>query len=280
MNTKKISVITASFNQGKYLKENIKSVLNQNYQNFEHIIIDGDSKDETIEILKKYDHLNWISEKDTGQAEAINKGFKMASGDIIAWLNSDDYYEPGTFTKIAKLIDCEKDRHVAMGDCNLVDEKGKFMRVFDNRELGFYDLLHYWVSHSVPSQPSVFFCRHIIHEFGYLDEKLTYALDYEFFLRIAQKYRFFHYKEVFANYRFHAESKSVTGGFFDKFWKEWELVSKKYRKKASFKIRLRLFVSKIVYLLGITNYKLLVKVFGESKIEKTKNIFLKVLRKV
>ena len=100
MTKPKISIVTVSLNQGNFIEDAIQSVLNQNYKNFEHIIIDGLSTDNTINILKKYEHLVWISEKDEGQSDALNKGFKKCTGDIIGWLNSDDMYLEDTFDTI------------------------------------------------------------------------------------------------------------------------------------------------------------------------------------
>lgn len=90
----KISVVTVSFNQGRFIRQNIESVLNQGYTNFEHVIIDGGSTDETVSILKEYPHLNWVSEKDKGQSDGLNKGFRKATGEIIVWINSDDMLAP------------------------------------------------------------------------------------------------------------------------------------------------------------------------------------------
>ena len=100
----KISIVTVSLNQGKYIEDAIQSVLKQNYKNFEHIIIDGFSTDNTIEILKKYKHLDWISERDEGQSDALNKGFKKCTGDVIGWLNSDDWYHENTFNKVKNIL--------------------------------------------------------------------------------------------------------------------------------------------------------------------------------
>jgi len=105
VSTPKITIVTPSFNQGNFIDENIQSVLTQNYPNFEHIIIDGGSIDGTVDILKKYSHLKWVSEPDRGQASALNKGFRMATGDVIGWLNSDDSYLPGTFEVVARAFD-------------------------------------------------------------------------------------------------------------------------------------------------------------------------------
>src|SRR5205085_4919715 len=98
----KISIITPSYNQGRFIRDTIESVLNQNYPNFEHIVIDAVSNDNTVEILKEYPHLKWISEKDKGAADAINKGMKMATGEITTWLNSDDYFEQNIFSYVEK----------------------------------------------------------------------------------------------------------------------------------------------------------------------------------
>ena len=102
----KISIVTPSFNQGKYIEQTIQSVLDQDYPNLEYIIIDGGSTDETVEIIKKYEHKihYWVSEPDKGQTDGINKGFAKCTGEIFNWINSDDYYEPGTFYKLAKLF--------------------------------------------------------------------------------------------------------------------------------------------------------------------------------
>jgi len=98
----KISIITHSFNQGKFIEKNIKSILDQNYPNFEHIIVECGSTDDTVEILKKYSHLKWVTEADEGQADALNKGLKMATGEFIGWLNSDDYYLPNAFNIVSE----------------------------------------------------------------------------------------------------------------------------------------------------------------------------------
>ena len=101
----KISIITPSLNQGNYIKDCIESVINQNYNNFEHIIIDGDSDDNTFEVINNYNHLRVVREKDSGPASAINKGFKLASGEIVAWLNADDYYDSNVLQKINSVFE-------------------------------------------------------------------------------------------------------------------------------------------------------------------------------
>ncbi len=203
----KISVITPSFNQGGYIEQTIRSVMAQNYPNHEHIIIDGGSDDDTVNILKRYTHIRWLSEKDRGQSDAINKGFRMATGDIIAWINSDDWYEPGTFSLIADFFHRHPDRNIVMGNCNLVDEHGVIFDTVVNHERGFDELKQHWVPRSIPTQPAIFFRRSLLDEFGLLDESLHYAMDYDLWMRFAQRNRFHHLDVTVANYRFHSAAK-------------------------------------------------------------------------
>jgi glycosyltransferase involved in cell wall biosynthesis len=223
----KITVITPSFNQGKYIEQTIQSVLRQDYPNFEHIVIDGGSNDKTISILTKYPHLIWISENDRGQSHAVNKGLRMATGEIIAWINSDDCYEKGAFKAVAEFFAEHPANRIVMGNCNLVDESGKVFDVVVNFERGFNELKQFWVSRSIPTQPAIFFRKSLLEEFGYLDESLNYAMDFDIWMRFARKNRFYHLDRIVANYRFHLDAK---GGDQDwsKFVPEWELVYNRY----------------------------------------------------
>jgi glycosyltransferase involved in cell wall biosynthesis len=222
-----ISVITPSFNQGKFIGETIQSVLNQNYPNFEHIIIDGGSSDGTIEILKRYPHLKWISEKDKGQSDAINKGIGLAAGEIIAWINSDDWYEPNTFIAVAKFFEENQYKNIVMGNCNLVDENGKFIECVINVERGFEELKNYRVARSIPTQPAIFFRKKLLEESGLLDINLRYVMDYDLWMRFAKKDRFFYVNQTFANYRFHKEAK-IGDSNWEKIYPECEIVKQRY----------------------------------------------------
>jgi len=223
----KISVITPSFNQGKFIEENIQSVLAENYPNFEHIIVDGDSTDGTIDILRSYPHLKWFSEPDRGQAHALNKGFRMAGGEVIGWLNSDDTYFPGTFELVVSALDRSQGRWVVMGDVQKVDESNRVLRILQNKPKKFHQLLRFWDPDlRAFHQPGVFFFKEILDDVGLLDESLHLALDYDLWLRVIQKYEFHRVGGVFARYRFHEGSKSNRG--WDAFMPEWERVSKKY----------------------------------------------------
>jgi len=225
----RISIVTPSFNQGKYLEQTILSVLDLDYSNLEYIIIDGGSTDESVEIIKKYaDRLTyWVSEPDRGQSHAINKGFARITGEIVTWINSDDYYEPLVFEKIAAVFLANPQMKILMGDCNLVDENGVLFASVINHERGARELKRYWVEYSIPTQPAIFFKRELLGEFGLLDESLHYSMDYDLWMRFAQKNTFFHSDITIANYRFHPAAK---GGDQDwsKFIPESKLVYKRH----------------------------------------------------
>lgn len=226
-----ISVITVSYNHAEYLQKNIDSVLEQNYANFEHIVIDGGSTDETVEILKKYPHLNWISEADRGQSHALNKGFKKAQGEIIAWLNSDDYYPPGVFKKVASYL---KQLPIVMGACEV--RYPDRVEIVPNIERNWFDLLKYWVYDSSLSQPAIFFRRSILEEVklpngDYIDEQLNYCMDLDLWLRIARFYNFnTRIEDVLAVFPKYEESK--TGGAWEPVYREIDRVFRRYENIA------------------------------------------------
>ena len=205
----KISIVTPSYNQGRFIEDSIQSVLNQNYPNFEHIIIDNQSTDETIEVLKKYDHmphLKWISEPDEGQTDAINKGFKMASGDIVAWLNADDYYLPSTFQSVAKYYQ-KKGFEILYGQCVFVDENKKKLRIKREHSFNYGVLLYYGCY--IPST-ATFFNRRILDSGNFLDPSYMVTMDYEYFVRLyTLGYRFDFLSQVLAAFRWHKRNISV-----------------------------------------------------------------------
>ena len=183
----KISVVTPSYNQGKFIEETIRSVLLQGYPNLEFIIIDGGSTDNTLEIINKYEPWldYWVSEPDRGQSHAINKGWDKCNGEIISWLNSDDLYLPNSLRIIAETYKNSKEAIIFIGGCSICNE---------NLEEIFYKLPKYLDSKDlitgggVVGQPSVFFIRDILYEIGGLDETLSYVMDWEFWIRIGMYY--------------------------------------------------------------------------------------------
>src|SRR5688572_25596277 len=136
-----VSIVTPSYNQGRYIEETIQSVLNQDYPNLEYLVLDGGSTDETLEILKRYEgRLVWISEKDRGQADAINKGFHLAKGRILGWLNSDDTYSPGAIRKVAQYFQTHRDVGLLYGEGYHVDTAGKIIERYNTEPFNFHRL--------------------------------------------------------------------------------------------------------------------------------------------
>ena len=204
MTLKKFSIITPSFNQGQYIEQTINSVLSQNYPNLEYIIIDGGSTDNTVEIIKKYEkHLKyWVSEPDKGQSHAINKGFKMATGDIIAWLNSDDMYMQNTLSYVAEEFIDNPDVDIIYGDVINFSETKKDYYVVKK-----FDPLDFLSRISI-HQPGVFWRRKLLNEVGLLDQSLHFAMDYDLWMRLFFNYKSMKINKPFAKFRMHGNSKT------------------------------------------------------------------------
>jgi glycosyltransferase involved in cell wall biosynthesis len=204
-----ISIVTPSFNQGKFIGRTIESVLDQGYPRLEHIVVDGMSTDETPEVLSRYEHLRVIREPDKGQADAINKGFKQAAGEILCYLNSDDTLLPGALHRIAKEIDPGRGRHIVMGRCRFIDESDVFLGIehpsaFESHRR----VLEIWKGHCIP-QPAVFWTSEVWQRCGPLREDERLVLDYDLFCRFSSSYYFHPIDQVLATYRLHAGSKTT-----------------------------------------------------------------------
>ena len=224
-NLPKISVITPSYNQGIFIEETIQSVLNQNYPNLEYIIIDGGSSDSTVDVIKKYESKIdfWVSEKDKGQADAINRGFAKATGNILCWLNSDDYFFPDTLKYVASQLNIEK-KEILFGEVDHIFEPDKAVKhsnvknKFDNYNLELYDYI---------IQPGSFWTKKVWESTGLVDENLHFVFDWEWFLRAKKNDTEFKYSnKVMSMYRVHDAHKTSNGG--EKRQKEIEYILKKY----------------------------------------------------
>ena len=212
----KISIVSPSFNQAKFLENCLLSVKEQNYPNVEHIVVDGGSSDGSVEILRWYSglpgwsHLRWISEPDRGQSDALNKGFRMAKGDVIGWLNSDDFYLQGCFQRVAEAFEERPGTDVLYGDYIWTDENGRPTQI--RREIAFsrFVLLHSHVSY-INSSGALFLLRRFIEDGCLLNEDYHYAMDYEFYLRLANAgYCFCHVPNLLSGFRWHGSSKSTA----------------------------------------------------------------------
>lgn len=203
----RISVVTPSLNQSEFLEENILSVLGQNDPAFEHIVIDAASTDHTVEILKRYPHLRWVSEPDSGQSAALNKGFRMADGDVIGWLNADDCYCPGTFERVRELFRNEQTM-VVYGDGREINQHGNVIGKIIPRRISAREFICYWRWKYSYCQPSFFFRRIALEQVGYLDESLHYVMDHDVFIRLILLYPFVYVPQCFSSFRIHPESKT------------------------------------------------------------------------
>ncbi len=206
----KISIVTPSLNQGQFIEETIRSVLLQGYPNLEYIIIDGGSTDDTVEIIKKYStwlHY-WVSEPDLGQSNAINKGFERASGELFAYINSDDFYEPDAFVTVAHAFRSPERPELIIGDCIIFDGS-LTKRIFKAR---WPDRIDHFLKPfgSIFAQPAAFWSRNIYERVRGFDETLHYVLDREFFLKIALTgTKPLILEKPLARYRDHAHTKTT-----------------------------------------------------------------------
>ena len=210
MRCPKISIITPSYNQGRFLEETIRSVVGQMYPNLEYIIMDGGSTDNSVEIIKKYEkHITyWTSEPDKGQADAINKGHNIACGDILGWINSDDYYNTNVFERVSEAIGSKKkalvygnaryyfERNDCFSDIDVVGKKKQYHLPFDT---GFI-------------QPATFWTKSLWDQVGPLNTSYTYGFDWEWFMRACQATSPIPLDATLATYRIHSAHKSGTGG--------------------------------------------------------------------
>ena len=227
----KISIITTNYNTDKYLEETIKSVLNQKGDfELEYIITDGGSTDNSLNIIKEYkDKLKYISEKDKGQSNGINKGLKMATGDIVAFLNADDLYTEGALEKVVTYFKENPDCMWLTGYCKIIDENGKqikkYITEYKNRKLRKFTFEQLLIEDCI-SQPATFWRRKLLDEVGFIDESLHYSMDQDLWARFAKKYRLHLIKDYLACFRFTSDTK--TGSSVEKTLKESKLVAERY----------------------------------------------------
>jgi glycosyltransferase involved in cell wall biosynthesis len=212
-----ISIVTPSFNQAAFLEHTICSILEQDYPNVEYIIVDGGSSDGSQEIIQRYAERIawWVSEPDRGQTDAINKGFAMAHGEIFAWLNSDDTYQPGALSEAAAYLSAHPEAGMVYGDADLVDENGQVIGKFPAAQTD-YDRLRRGYVH-IPQQ-AAFFRASLWRKVGPLDPTFYFAMDYDLWVRLARLAPLCYYPRPWANFRLHSRGKSVVSD--DRCWPE------------------------------------------------------------
>jgi len=254
-----ISIITPTLNQATYIKQTIHSVLSQNYPYIEYIIVDGGSTDNTIQILKEFElklkrkklkvkreinndqvrrkkekgkrntfSFHWISKNDKGQTDAINKGLRKATGDILCYLNSDDYLEPYAVSKVMEVFQRNKRVMWVTGDCRIVNEKGQEMQRYVKwykKILRCFPLSLILSITNPIVQPSTFWRREVLEKVGYFDETLRYTFDYDFWFHIVQKYPLTVLPIVLSAFRIHGESKGGRS-YKKQFDEEMEVVTR------------------------------------------------------
>jgi GT2 family glycosyltransferase len=208
-----VSIITPSFNQSAYLEQTIQSVLEQDYPDVEYIVIDGASTDGSVNIIKRYSSrlAYWISEKDSGQADAINKGMRRAKGDIVAWLNSDDYYLPGAIQSAVAAFESNPQAVMVYGNMLAVDQTGQTINQLHYHQLTLEDLLCF----QIIGQPAVFIRRAALEKAGGLDLSFHFMLDHQLWIKLAAQGPIVHMDQTWAAARYHplAKNRAQAPGF-------------------------------------------------------------------
>ena len=204
----KVSIITPSFNQGRYLEETIRSVLAQDYPNIEYIIKDGGSKDNSVEIIQKYagQLAHWVSEKDKGHADGLNQGFSFASGEILAWLNSDDTYMPGAVSEAVAFLQAHPAVGMVYADANVIDHDSRVIGKFPAKQTSYQRMLQGSVH--IP-QATTFWRADLWRQVGPLDLSLFYAFDYDLWVKLAKISEICYVPRLWANFRIHDSAKTI-----------------------------------------------------------------------
>jgi glycosyltransferase involved in cell wall biosynthesis len=208
LNQPLVTIVTPSYNQAAFLEQTIQSVLDQDYPNLEYIIVDGASSDGSQEIIKKYEHRLawWVSEPDHGQAEAINKGLARANGEIVAWLNSDDYYLPGAIAAAVLALNSAPETGLVYGDVLAVDGNSEIINTLRYKDWKLIDLMCF----NIIGQPAVFFRKELFERAGQLDIHYHCMLDHQLWLRMAGLAPIHYVPELWAAARFHAAAKNIA----------------------------------------------------------------------
>jgi glycosyltransferase involved in cell wall biosynthesis len=205
-----VSIITPSYNQARFLEVTLHSVLDQDYPRIEYLVVDGASTDGSVEIIRRYaDHLAWwVSEKDSGQSEAINKGFRRAQGEFVGWLNSDDIYLPGAVSAAVTAFHSHPQAGLIYGDAQAIDTDGKPFNLMRARQYTLTDLMAF----QIICQPAAFMRRSVLEHVGYLDPAYQLLMDNLLWMQMAQKAPIVYVPQTWAAARYHEQAKNRTRG--------------------------------------------------------------------
>lgn len=203
----KVSIVTPSYNQGQFIERTLQSVASQTGAEIEHVVFDGGSADNTVEVLRNFSPpVRWVSKKDKGQTDAVNQGIRATDGEIIGWLNSDDIYYPGAVARVVEYFARHPEIDVVYGMADHIDLDDKAFESYPTESWDFERLQETCFI----CQPALFFRRRVVEQHGLLDESLNYCMDYEFWLRLGKAGgRFGYLEEKLAGSRLYAENKTL-----------------------------------------------------------------------
>ena len=211
MSTPTLAIVTPSYNTGRYIGDAVRSVLEQNYPRVDYVVMDGGSTDGTVDVLRSFGpRLQWVSQKDKGQSDAINRGFARTEGEVLGWLNSDDTYAPGAFRAVAEVFAARPDVDLVYGDATYTDYRGRHVADCLHVEPFDRDRLFDYTDFIV--QPAAFFSRRIFERVGGIDASIHWAMDYDLWLRIvAAGAKVVYLRRVLAHFRWLSDNKTATG---------------------------------------------------------------------
>jgi glycosyltransferase involved in cell wall biosynthesis len=203
----KVSIVTPSYNQGQFIERTLQSVASQTGAEIEHVVFDGGSKDNTVDVLKAFvPPVRWVSQKDNGQTDAVNKGIRATSGEIIGWLNSDDIYYPGAISKVVAYFDAHPEVEIVYGQADHIDLEDKPFEEYPSEPWNLARLKETCII----CQPALFFRRSVVDKHGLLDESLNYCMDYAYWLRLGKEgVKFAFLQEKLAGSRLYADNKTL-----------------------------------------------------------------------
>jgi glycosyltransferase involved in cell wall biosynthesis len=256
MSEVRISVITPVYNGERFIGPCLQSVAEQAEPGVEHLIVAGGSSDRTVEILKEFaarpQPIRWLSEKDRGQSDAMNKGIDLARGTVLGFLNADDFYEPGALARARQLFETLPEPALLVGNCNVIDEHGTLLSL-NKPDRRYYQLLQVW-RFKMPNNPSSYFYHRSLHErVGVYDTADHYAMDYDFLLRAFRAATVVFVDETFGNFRYYAGTKTSDNVERGDIWKDTCRISRKYAAQAGPIYRLHLWLGIVLLNEGLNS---------------------------